>query len=324
MSLKKRIPKLLLTTGDPNGIGPEIILKIFNQSDIFRKYDLKVVGSRKIFDHYSTLLNYHEINSFNVVDIPIPKGMKINPGKINKHSGKFSGNSIKKAGELCMTGEYDAIITLPVSKESLNLGGYDFPGHTEMLTELTSSDETAMILHSKLFSVALITGHIPLKEVSKNLNEDIIFKKIVAVNNSLVKDFGIKKPKIAVLSLNPHSGDGGFLGTEELKIINPVIEKMNFMGFNIRGSYSSDAFFANKTYKKFDMTIAMYHDQGLIPFKMIAFGGGVNFTAGLNIIRTSPDHGTAFDISGFGKANPGSTLEAIKLAGKLVKRKLEF
>ena len=309
--------RLLLTLGDPNGIGPEIILKIFQNKSIINKYDLKIAGGKKIFDYYSSFLNFPQIPSTNIVEIPFLKKFKVTPGKIDKAAGKISGDAITIAAELCMKKEFDAMITLPISKESLNLGGYNYPGHTEMLAELTSSKDTVMILYSEEFSVALITGHVALRDVSRNLNEELIFKKVAAVNNSLVRDFKIKNPKIALLSLNPHAGDGGLIGKEEKNIIKPVVEKMHSIGFNIRGPYSSDAYFANQSYKKFDVTIAMYHDQGLIPFKMISFGRGVNFTAGLNIIRTSPDHGTAFDIAGTGRASPESTIHAIKLAGEL-------
>ncbi len=319
--MSRKRPNLLLTTGDPNGIGPEIILKIFSQGSFAEKFNLKVTGSKKIFDHYSFLLNLPEIDQNSIIEIPIPGNMKINPGKINNLAGKFSGDSVKTAVELCMKNEYDAMVTLPVSKEAFNLGGYDFPGHTEMLTKITSSNDTVMILHSDKLSVALVTGHIAVKEVSRRLTEDLLFSKILTTNNSLVRVFGINHPKIAVLSLNPHAGDGGLIGKEEIKIINPLIEKMNSAGFNIRGPFSSDGYFAAKTYTKFDITIALYHDQGLIPFKMISFERGVNFTAGLNIIRTSPDHGTGFDIAGIGKANPSSTISAILLAAKLTVRK---
>lgn len=315
MSSKK--PRLILTLGDPNGIGPEIILKLFQNKKLVDKYDLRIVGSKKISDHYSSLLNFPHISAERFIEIPSQKNFKITPGKINKAAGKISGDAVKLASELCMKKLADAMITLPISKEALNSGGYDFPGHTEMLTHLTKSEDTVMILYSKKFSVALVTGHVALKDVSKNLNEVLIFNKIAAVNNSLVKDFKIKNPKLAVLSLNPHAGDGGLIGKEEAEIIQPIIEKMNSIGFNIRGPFSSDAYFANTSYKKFDITIAMYHDQGLIPFKMISFESGVNFTAGLNIIRTSPDHGTAFDIAGMGRANPESTIQAIKLAKEL-------
>ena len=319
--MSRKRPKILLTTGDPNGIGPEIILKIFSQGSIANKFNLKVAGSKKILDHYSSLLNLPEIDQNSITEIPLPGNFKINPGKINKLAGKFSGDSVRKTAELCMKNEYDAMVTLPVSKEAFNLGGYNFPGHTEMLAKVTASNDTVMILHSDKFSVALVTGHIAVKEVSRRLTENLLFSKILTANNSLVKDFGINHPKIAVLSLNPHAGDGGLIGKEEINVINPLIEKMNSAGFNIRGPYSSDGYFAGKTYTKFDITIALYHDQGLIPFKMISFERGVNFTAGLNIIRTSPDHGTGFDIAGFGKANPSSTISAIKLAAKLAERK---
>ncbi|MBK8552616.1 MAG: 4-hydroxythreonine-4-phosphate dehydrogenase PdxA [Ignavibacteria bacterium] len=310
-------PRLLVTTGDPNGIGPEIILKIFNNKSTIKGFELTAVGSKKVFDFYSKLLKLNAIPSEKIIEIPLPKNFDLKPGKIDKKAGKFSGDAVKTAIELCLRKEFDGLVTLPISKESFNLGGYNYPGHTEMLTEMASSGDTAMILYSEEFSVSPVTGHIPVSDVSKRLNQKLLFKKIIAVNNSLVKDFKVKNPKMAILSLNPHAGDGGLIGNEEQNIITPVIEEMNSIGFNLRGPFASDAFFANKSYKKFDITIAMYHDQGLIPFKMISFDSGVNFTAGLNIIRTSPDHGTAFDIAGLGVANPESSLQAVELAGKL-------
>lgn len=309
--------RLILTLGDPNGIGPEILLKIFKHRKKFEKFELKIAGSKKILDEYSSILNLPEINQNDIIEITSYPGFKLSPGRINKSAGKISGDSIVFAAELCRKKLFDGMITMPISKKALNLGGYDFPGHTEMLAHITKSKDVVMILCSGKFSVALITGHVALKKVSSRLKADMLFRKIAIVNNSLVRNFKIINPKIAVLALNPHSGDGGIIGNEELQIVIPVIEKMNSLGFNLRGPFSSDAYFANRTYEKFHMTIAMYHDQGLIPFKMISFGKGVNFTAGLNIIRTSPDHGTAFDIAGSGKANIDSTTEAIKLAGKL-------
>lgn len=309
--------RLLLTIGDPCGIGPEIILKIFQGKKFSKSTELFVIGSKKIFDHYSVLLDLQFLPENRIIEIPLPKNFKTTPGKTNKSAGRISGDAIKLASELCLRKEFHGMITLPISKESLNKAGYSFPGHTEMLTEITSSHNTVMILYSRKFSVATATGHIPLSEVSKNITPSNLFQKIATVNNVLVKDFNIRNPKIAILSLNPHAGDGGLLGKEEVDIIGPVIEEMNSIGFNIRGPYPADAFFANKTYKRFNITVSMYHDQGLIPFKMISFEKGVNYTGGLNIIRTSPDHGTAFDIAGSGKANPESTIQAIRLAEKL-------
>lgn len=319
----KKRPRLLLTTGDPNGIGPEIILKIFNDKDFISKFDLTVVGSTKILNYYSSLLNLESLPENRILEIPLSKKFEVFPGVINKHSGRISGDAIRNAAELCLDRVYSGMITLPVSKESLNLGGYNYPGHTEMLTKLTNSENTVMILYSKIFSVALVTGHLPLKDVAKKINKELLIRKIITVHNSLVRDFKMKNPRLALLSLNPHAGDNGLIGKEENEIINPVIEQLNSVGFNLKGAYASDAFFANKHYEKFDITISMYHDQGLIPFKMISFDMGVNFTAGLNIIRTSPDHGTAFDIAGSGKANPESTKQAIILADKLAKEKVK-
>ncbi|MEP7146622.1 MAG: 4-hydroxythreonine-4-phosphate dehydrogenase PdxA [bacterium] len=313
-------PRLLLTAGDPNGIGPEIILKIFNNNNFISKFDLTVVGSKSVFDFYASLLNIESIPAGKIIEISLPKKFITEPGKINKQSGKISGDAVRIAAELCINREYSGMITLPISKEALNLGGYNYPGHTEMLTELSGSENTVMILYSKIFSTALVTGHLPLKDVSKKLKKELLISKIISVNNSLVRDFQLKNPKIALLSLNPHAGDNGLIGNEENEIINPVIEQLNSVGFNLRGAFASDAFFATGNFKKFEITIAMYHDQGLIPFKMISFDKGVNFTAGLNFVRTSPDHGTAFNIAGLGIANPESTKQAILLAYRLAKR----
>ncbi|MBS1518374.1 MAG: 4-hydroxythreonine-4-phosphate dehydrogenase PdxA [Bacteroidetes bacterium] len=314
-------PRIILTTGDPNGIGPEIILKIFSDSKFISKFDLSVLGNKKIFDHYSQETSLKNIPPEKIIEMDLPSGFMVTPGKISSKAGKISGDSVLKAAHLCMRKEFDAMVTLPLSKESLNLGGFNYPGHTEMLKEITDSGEVVMILHSAKFSVALITGHIPVKKISGALTRGTIIKKLITINNSLVKDFGIRSPSIGMLSLNPHAGDGGMIGNEETDVIIPAMDELNSVGFRIRGPYSSDAYFANKSYRRFNITAAVYHDQGLIPFKMIAFDKGVNFTAGLKIIRTSPDHGTAFDIAGTGRADPQSTYEAIKLAAKLVKKK---
>jgi 4-hydroxythreonine-4-phosphate dehydrogenase len=212
------------------------------------------------------------------------------------------------------------MVTLPISKHSLNIAGYKFDGHTEMLGKLTKCTPL-MILYSDKLIVSLVTGHNALKDTAKKLSQKRIIDKVILTNNILVRDFKIRKPKIAVLSLNPHSGDGGVLGNEEIKFIAPAIANLKNAGFNIAGPFAADGFFGNKSYKKFDVTIAMYHDQGLIPFKMMAYETGVNYTGNINIVRTSPDHGTAFDIAGKGKANIHSTLNAIKLAAKISENK---
>lgn len=313
--------RIILTTGDPNGIGPEIILKIFSEHRNDSDCLLYVSGSKKIFDFYSNFLNLPQLPAERIIDIPLGKKIIISPGRIEKQAGKFAGESIRTAAMLCVEKKFDGMVTLPVSKESLNLGGFNYPGHTEMLASLTHSANVVMIMHSADINVALVTGHVAVSKISGLISKKNIIRKVIAVNNSLVKDFGIRNPKLALLSLNPHAGDGGLLGNEENKIITPVIEEMNSAGFNLRGPFASDGYFANGSYKRFHATIAMYHDQGLIPFKMISFGKGVNFSAGLKILRSSPDHGTAFDIAGTGKANPESTLRAIDFINHLIKNK---
>ena len=312
-------PRILLTIGDPNGIGPEILLKIFSTKKNTSEFDLHVVGSKSILDQYANRLKLPKINAGKVIDIADGKKFHTNPGKIDSLAGKLSGTAIKKAIELCLTEEFDAMVTLPISKEAFNKAGYHYPGHTEMLADLAGDGSTAMIMYSQGLILSLITVHIPLSYVSKALSKKLIIQKTIIINNSLVKDFRIKHPKIGVLALNPHAGDGGMLGTTEIDKIIPSIKGLKDAGFNVEGPFPADGYFASGMYKKFDATIAMYHDQGLIPFKMISKNKGVNYTGGISLIRTSPNHGTGFDIAGKGIADPNSTLEAIKLADKLTK-----
>ncbi|MBC8484693.1 MAG: 4-hydroxythreonine-4-phosphate dehydrogenase PdxA [Bacteroidetes bacterium] len=314
-------PKILLTIGDPNGIGPEIILKLFNDKNKIKKYCLKIIGSKKVFNYYSCLLHTKNINASDIIDLPFYNDFKVKKGKINKIAGRMSGDAVRIGTELCLNGEFDAMVTLPISKEALNAGGYKFPGHTEMLTELTNSKSTVMIMYSNKIIVSPITIHIPIKDVSKLLTRKLLREKFITINNTLLNEFKLRKSSLAVLSLNPHCGDGGLIGNEESQTIKPVIDELSNKGMNISGPFPPDAYFANKSYRNYNITVSMYHDQGLIPFKMLSSGNGVNYTGGLKFIRTSPDHGTAFDIVGKGIVNNDSTLAAIKLAYKLVKKK---
>lgn len=315
-------PKILLTLGDPAGIGPEIILKIFSRKSITLKFDLTVIGKKSVLDFYAGKLKLPKIPSNKIIEIN--SAVVFKPGDTNKSCGKIAGLSIKKAVELCLKNKFDAMVTLPISKYSLNLAGYKFDGHTEMLGKLTKcmpKNPPLMVLFSDKLIVSLVTGHNSLNNTAKKISQNKIIDKVILTNNILVKDFNIKNPSLSVLALNPHSGDGGVLGSEEIKIIIPAIDKLKSAGFKIAGPFAADGFFGNKSYKKFDATIAMYHDQGLIPFKMMAYETGVNYTGNISITRTSPDHGTAFDIAGKGKANINSTLNAIKLAADIAKNK---
>lgn len=312
--LKKRI---LITTGDANGIGPELGLKIFSNKELTEKYELKIIGPKSVFYFYSKLLKIRAIPEKDILDLPAYGGYEPAPAKIDAVSGKIAGDAIKLGVDLCVKNYFDALVTLPISKESLNSGGYNYIGHTEMLSHLTSSKSTFMMMYAKNLKVIPATIHIPVKKISSVITKSFLMDKIIAVNNSLVKTFKIKKPKIAVLALNPHSGDGGLIGQEEIKTVMPVLKFLSEIGFNLKGPFSADGFFGSSMHKKFDAVISMYHDQAMIPFKILAGEKGVNFTGGLKIIRTSPAHGTAYDIAGKGIARVSSTAEAIKLAGYL-------
>jgi len=317
--------RILLTIGDFNGIGPEIILKVISNPRFTKLYDLTVLSPLKILEYYAKKLNIKLFpGNFNIIPVGDEK-IKIQPGKISDQAGFISGLAVIKAIVMCMSGDYDAIVTAPISKEALNIGGFNYDGHTGMLKDFGRADDVCMMMVSDKLTVALATTHPPLRDVSKMLTGKLLQSRLNICYRSLKNDYEISSPIVGVLGLNPHSGDRGVIGNEEIKIITPALKIMNkskgYPAFN--GPYAADAYFASSSYKKFDMTFAMYHDQGLIPFKMIAGMNGVNFTAGLSFVRTSPGHGTAFDIAGKNIANEKSMAEAIKLADKIIKNRLK-
>ncbi len=327
-------PKIALTIGDFNGIGPEIVLKSIRTPTIQKLIQPVLIGSYELFKYYSTLLKINvnlvqidnlkskirsdEIPVINVGTVTV-KNLQI--GKNAPDAGVCAGISIERAIKLCLDKEVDAMVTAPVSKESLHFAGYNFPGQTEMLAMLTRSERVTMMLIAKTMRVALATVHIPLKRVSENLSIDRITEKLSTIHTSLKNDIGIGNPSIAVLGLNPHAGENGMIGSEEKEVLIPAIRKAQENGINAVGPFPADGFFATYSPKKYDAILAMYHDQGLIPLKMSGFDEGVNFSAGLKIIRTSPDHGTAFDIAGKNIANPGSMISAIQLATSIAQRR---
>jgi len=320
-------PRILITIGDPNGIGPETVLKTLKNRAITKKYDLTVVSPVEALSFYSRLLKY-KLNADNFNIIPLDAGkFRIQPGVISAEAGFISGLAIKTAIELCVNGEYDAIVTAPINKRSLNLGGFKFTGHTEMLTGLSGAKDSCMVMLSDILNMAFVTTHPPVKNISSLITKKRLASKLQICRDVLLNDLSLKKPAIAVLGLNPHAGDSGQIGDEEQKVIIPVMKeftaKYKKSAISLSGPYSPDAFFASKKYLNFEMTIAMYHDQGFIPFKMLAGHKGTNFTAGLRFVRTSPDHGTAFDIAGRGIASEVSLVEAIKWADKLCRNRIK-
>lgn len=311
-------PRILFTIGDINGIGPEIILKTLFHKEFYKRNDITIISPYSVIEYYSKQLKYKTIfERLKIIDIGTRK-IKIQPGKIAADSGYIAGMSIEIAVSLCMSGKYDVIVTAPISKKALNLGGYNFDGHTEMLTSLSRAECTAMIMVSSKIKIGFATTHPPLRKVNSLISKKILQDKIKICYDSLCKDFGVDIPSIAVLSLNPHAGESGLIGDEEKKIISPAINSLKKKSnINLTGPFPSDSYFGNMTYRNFDLTFALYHDQGFIPFKMIAGNSGVNFTAGLKFIRTSPDHGTAYDIAGKGIADYKSFLQAVITAEQI-------
>ena len=316
-----------ITQGDGNGIGYEVIIKAFSDERILEMCTPVIYGSSKIFGFYRKQIhNIEQINTnvvnsardahqkrVNIVNC-LPDNVYVGPGEPTADSAKAAMVSLEKAVEEIKNGYIDVLITAPINKKSMDNAGFGFPGHTEYLEKVFGADEVAMIMISDSLKVGVATGHIPLKDVPSKLSIDLILKKLRIMNLSLKRDFGIVAPKIAVLGLNPHCGDGGLLGDEEQSIILPAVDMAKKEGILAFGPYSADGYFGLSNYRRFDATLAMYHDQGLAPFKAIAFESGVNFTAGLPVVRTSPDHGTAFEMAGRDLANPLSMMSAIYAA----------
>jgi 4-hydroxythreonine-4-phosphate dehydrogenase len=315
--------RILLTIGDFNGIGPEIVIKTLSVPAVVNKFDLTVVSPVSVMEFYAKRLGRKIFaHNFNIIPCGYEK-LRIKPGHVSDEAGFIAGLAVVKAAELCMNGEYDAIVTAPLSKEALNRGGFNYDGHTGMLCDFGKAKDVCMFMVSQYFKTALATTHPPLRKVSSLVNKKMLQSKLKICFSSLKKDFMIPKPKIAVLSINPHAGEGGVIGKEEIEIISPSVRSMGKKyGVNaFSGPFAADGFFASRSFKKFDLTFAMYHDQGLIPFKMLAGMNGINYTAGLKFVRTSPDHGTAFDIAGKNKASNISFIQAVKWADKIYRNR---
>lgn len=317
-------PIVGITAGDINGIGLEVLIKVFSDVRMLDMCTPVIFSSGKAVNFYrkSTVtenpFNYTSINNFEQLN---PKQVNvfncweeevnIQPGTLNETGGKYAVRSLTVATQCLKDGDIDVIVTAPIHKNNTQSAEFPFTGHTPFLKESFGAKDVVMMLYSGNFRVALITEHIPVAEVAAHLSVEKIVSKIQLVKQTLVQDFGVDKPKIAVLGLNPHAGDDGLIGKEEQTIITPAIQALRDGGVLAFGPYSADGFFARSHYREFDAVVAMYHDQGLIPFKTIAANSGVNYTCGLPVIRTSPDHGVAFDIAGKNLADPDSMREAI-------------
>jgi len=313
-----------ISIGDLNGIGGEIILKSFEDTRMLELCTPIIFANVKILSFLKKNLelstNLHGIDKIdqaitgkiNVLNV-WREGVNIEFGKTDDNVGKYAVKSFVEATKALKSGDIDVLVTAPINKSNIQSEEFSFPGHTDYLNQELEGDALMFMIQDTL-RVGLLTDHVPINEVAKHLTEELILKKIKTINQSLIQDFGITRPKIAVLGLNPHSGDNGVIGDEEEKVLKPALKKIFDEGVLVFGPYSADGFFGSGQYEKYDAVIATYHDQGLIPFKTLSFGKGVNYTAGLNKVRTSPDHGTGFDIAGKGIADHSSFVEAVYAA----------
>ena len=326
-----------ITQGDSNGISYEVIVKALTDSRVIEICTPVIYGSSKLFGFYKKQVHETEGMVTNVIANPseihhkriniincVPETVVAEPGKSTPESAKAAFQSLEMAVEHLKKGEIDVLVTAPFNKASMNRDGFHFSGHTEYLAKEFNSIDSLMFMVSSDLKVGLVTNHLPLKDVPGKISKELIEKKCRIMIDSLRKDFGIEHPKVAVLSLNPHCGEEGLMGHEEEEIIKPAIKELKESDELVFGPYSPDGFFSSPVYKKFDAILAMYHDQGLIPFKSLSFEEGVNYTAGLPVIRTSPDHGTAFDIAGKNKASHSSMLSAIFMAVDIFRKRKEY
>ncbi|WP_445757469.1 4-hydroxythreonine-4-phosphate dehydrogenase PdxA [Polaribacter sp.] len=322
-----------ISIGDLNGIGIEVILKTFEDKRMLEFCTPVIFGSTKVISYHKKELN-DEIQAHGISDISQLNHTKVNVlniwkedvaieyGNPTKISGEYALKSLESAVSHLKQDKIDVLITAPINKENIQSDAFHFSGHTEFLEE-NLKGKSLMILMTDTLKIGLITGHIPISKVAETITPELIKSKVDTMYTSLIQDFGISKPKIAVLALNPHCGDKGVIGKEDDEIIRPTILEIHKSGKLVFGPYAADGFFGNETYKQFDGVLATYHDQGLAPFKALSFGKGVNFTAGLSHVRTSPDHGTGYDIAGKNLASSSSFEEALFMAIQIFKTREE-
>lgn len=335
MSAKLSKPIIGISIGDINGIGAEVTMKSLLDNRTYKNFTPLIYGHGKALSIYRKILEMEDFNFVQIRNLDEIQHKRINvinvleecpeiiPGVETQESGKMAIEALKAAVEDLKANRIQALVTAPLNKNNINSADFKFVGHTEYITESVGAKNSLMFLVAEQLRVGLVTGHIPISEVPKNVSKEAIKQKANLMLTSLKQDFGIAKPRIAILGLNPHAGEDGLLGQEELEIIKPAINELKDENKLVFGPYPSDGFFGMMHQSKFDGVLAMYHDQGLIPFKSIAFSNGINFTAGLPVIRTSPDHGTAYNIAGKNLADEGSMRAALFLASDIVEKHQE-
>ena len=329
--------KVGITHGDCNGVGYEVLLKTFSDNRLTEIFNPIIYGSTKVASYHRKALKYKAIpfniissadeareGDINLINV-VKDDVKVEIGIPNQSSGEASYVALEAAVADLQSNKIDVIVTLPINKDSIQGQNFNFPGHTEYLENRVGNDHKAlMILASEQLRVALVTTHMPISQLAGSISTELIVEKIKTLNNSLKRDFFIDNPRVAVLSLNPHAGENGLLGKEEQEIIEPAIKKCVDHNILCAGPFAADGFFGSERYKDFDAVLAMYHDQGLIPFKTISMGSGVNFTAGLPVVRTSPAHGTAYDIAGKDEASEESFRQSLYMAVDIHRNRIAY
>ncbi len=336
ISVSDKQPIVGITCGDLNGIGPEIIMKTLSDNRILEYCQPVIFGNNRLFNfyrksiqdinfNYTVIKDLDKLSSRNLNILNVwEETVDIKPGELNEIGGTYAVKSLLAAGEALKKKEIDILITAPIHKKNVYSDAFPYTGHTPFLQKLMNAENVLMLMAAGDFRVGLVTEHIPISEVSQHLTRTGILNKILLLNDSLKKDFNIQRPKIAVLGLNPHAGDEGLVGKEEIEVIRPAIKDARQHNIIIEGPFAADGFFARHYHQRFDAVLAMYHDQGLIPFKSLAIENGINYSAGLSFVRTSPDHGTAFDISGKGIADASSFMQAIFGAIDIWRNRLSY
>ncbi|MBK9737247.1 MAG: 4-hydroxythreonine-4-phosphate dehydrogenase PdxA [Saprospiraceae bacterium] len=328
--------KIGITIGDINGISPEIIIKALSDPRLLKSFTPVIYGSYKVMAYHKNIVSdnnigFHSVNSakqtqenkINLVNC-WDDNINITLGKATVEGGKYAYLALDKAMSDIKDGSLDALVTAPINKYAMQLAKFPFPGHTEYFTHNDNAKQSLMLMVSDALRVAVVTNHLPLSMVAGSITKELIIEKLKILNRTLIEDFDLERPVISVLGLNPHASDDSVIGDEEEKFIRPAIIEAKKQGIIAMGPYAADGFFGGSAWKKSDAVLAMYHDQGLIPFKAISFGKGTNVTAGLSFVRTSPDHGTAYDIAGTNSADGSSLIQAIHTAVDIVNHRREY
>jgi 4-hydroxythreonine-4-phosphate dehydrogenase len=329
-------PIIGISIGDINGVGPEILLQTLSDNRILDLLTPVIFGSSKVLAFYKKILPENNLQIFGIKDFNTINPKQVNvfncwdeevdiqPGVETAAAGKCAVRALQVAAQCLKDGQIHGLVTMPIHKNNTQTNDFKYTGHTPFLKDKFAAKDVLMLMVTQNLKVALLSEHVPVSDIAKYVTKENIISKVNLLQQSLIKDFGIAKPKIAVLGLNPHAGDGGLIGKEEKEIIKPTIDELQAKGSKIFGPYAADGFFARHHDENFDAVLAMYHDQGLIPFKSFDKEQGVNYTAGLNVVRTSPDHGTAFDIAGKGIANTSSFLESLFTCVDIIHQRSEY